>query len=120
MARRYGRTAQKKVKRAICQPLDRGFGQEKSGAGNETRTRDPDLGKVVLYQLSYSRSERPAFYRSGRPPQKALVHFGATSRVWMSHCPFCFTSMSTLRPTAATRGGVADAPVPVPANMVDQ
>src|SRR5947207_13427165 len=30
-------------------------GQEQSGAGNETRTRDPDLGKVVLYQLSYSR-----------------------------------------------------------------
>ena len=28
-----------------------------SGAGNETRTRDPDLGKVVLYQLSYSRVE---------------------------------------------------------------
>ena len=28
---------------------------EKHGAGNETRTRDPDLGKVVLYQLSYSR-----------------------------------------------------------------
>ncbi len=27
-----------------------------SGAGNETRTRDPNLGKVVLYQLSYSRS----------------------------------------------------------------
>jgi hypothetical protein len=27
-----------------------------SGAGNETRTRDPDLGKVVLYQLSYSRN----------------------------------------------------------------
>ena len=24
-------------------------------AGNGTRTRDPDLGKVVLYQLSYSR-----------------------------------------------------------------
>ncbi len=28
---------------------------KKFGAGNETRTRDPDLGKVVLYQLSYSR-----------------------------------------------------------------
>ena len=27
----------------------------KNGAGNETRTRDPNLGKVVLYQLSYSR-----------------------------------------------------------------
>ena len=24
-------------------------------AGDEVRTRDPDLGKVVLYQLSYSR-----------------------------------------------------------------
>ncbi len=29
--------------------------RKKFGAGNETRTRDPDLGKVVLYQLSYSR-----------------------------------------------------------------
>jgi hypothetical protein len=25
------------------------------GAGNETRTRDLNLGKVALYQLSYSR-----------------------------------------------------------------
>ena len=32
---------------------NRGFAR--TGAGNETRTRDPDLGKVVLYQLSYSR-----------------------------------------------------------------
>ena len=29
---------------------------EAFGAENETRTRDPDLGKVVLYQLSYFRS----------------------------------------------------------------
>jgi hypothetical protein len=27
----------------------------RSGAGNETRTRDLNLGKVALYQLSYSR-----------------------------------------------------------------
>src|SRR4051794_25575814 len=27
-------------------------------AGNGTRTRDPNLGKVVLYQLSYSRTSR--------------------------------------------------------------
>ena len=33
--------------------FDEGFFE--SGAGNETRTRDPNLGKVVLYQLSYSR-----------------------------------------------------------------
>ena len=29
---------------------------KKNGAGNETRTRDIYLGKVVLYQLSYARS----------------------------------------------------------------
>ena len=28
---------------------------ENSGAGNESRTRDLNLGKVALYQLSYSR-----------------------------------------------------------------
>lgn len=27
------------------------------GAGNEARTRDLNLGKVALYQLSYSRKE---------------------------------------------------------------
>ena len=29
----------------------------KFGAGKGTRTLDPDLGKVVLYQLSYSRMD---------------------------------------------------------------
>ena len=28
---------------------------QKFGAGNEVRTRDLNLGKVALYQLSYSR-----------------------------------------------------------------
>lgn len=32
--------------------------EKKFGAGNETRTRDPDLGKVALYQLSYSRNHQ--------------------------------------------------------------
>ena len=27
------------------------------GAGNEVRTRDPNHGKVMLYQLSYSRNQ---------------------------------------------------------------
>ncbi len=31
------------------------------GAKNGTRTRDPDLGKVVLYQLSYFRVGHPFF-----------------------------------------------------------
>jgi hypothetical protein len=30
------------------------------GAGNETRTRDLNLGKVALYQLSYSRPKQRA------------------------------------------------------------
>ena len=38
-----------------------------SGAGNETRTRDPNLGKVVLYQLSYSRWTEPDFPEGGDP-----------------------------------------------------
>ena len=39
------------------------------GAGNEIRTRDPNLGKVVLYQLSYSRSE-DAYISALRLPVK--------------------------------------------------
>ena len=30
------------------------------GAGNQIRTGDPNLGKVVLYQLSYSRKSQCA------------------------------------------------------------
>ncbi len=41
-------------------------------AGNGTRTRDPNLGKVVLYQLSYSRRftmlcASRCFYCNGLP-----------------------------------------------------
>ncbi len=36
-----------------------------NGAGGGTRTRDPNLGKVVLYQLSYTRS-RKNMIRFGR------------------------------------------------------
>ncbi len=43
----------------ICNPLHNRFANAPSfiifGAGNEARTRDPNLGKVMLYQLSYSR-----------------------------------------------------------------
>jgi hypothetical protein len=50
------------VPKSASEDIGSGFTQRrpkatlfKNGAGNETRTRDPDLGKVVLYQLSYSR-----------------------------------------------------------------
>ena len=36
-----------------------------SRAGNRTRTGDPHLGKVVLYQLSYSRVAAPLFQGAG-------------------------------------------------------
>ncbi len=39
---------QKKGRTYVAQPPD-------SGAKDGIRTRDPDLGKVVLYQLSYFR-----------------------------------------------------------------
>ena len=39
------------------------------GAENETRTRDPDLGKVVLYQLSYFRV-LPFVLRVGLEPTR--------------------------------------------------
>ena len=32
------------------------------GAENETRTRDPNLGKVMLYQLSYFRICYPILF----------------------------------------------------------
>jgi hypothetical protein len=35
--------------------IKKAFLLRRLGAENETRTRDPDLGKVVLYQLSYFR-----------------------------------------------------------------
>ena len=40
-------------------------------AGNGTRTRDPNLGKVVLYQLSYSR-ERANLVRTATASAPAL------------------------------------------------
>ena len=43
-----------KVLQTFALPL--GYGTEKNGAVDETRTRDLHLGKVALYQLSYYRT----------------------------------------------------------------
>ena len=40
-------------------------------AGNGTRTRDPNLGKVVLYQLSYSRASGKLAITMGRDKHDA-------------------------------------------------
>ena len=43
-------------------------------AGNGTRTRDPNLGKVVLYQLSYSRlSQQPTLAISNQRKHPATI-----------------------------------------------
>ena len=44
-------------------------------AGNGTRTRDPNLGKVVLYQLSYSRRWFVTLYKC--PSLKGLPQMEA-------------------------------------------
>ena len=60
--RRWRRVPESNRTKRICNPLHNRFANAPSqrvelkfGAGNEIRTRDPNLGKVVLYQLSYSR-----------------------------------------------------------------
>ena len=56
----------------------------KIGAGNETRTRDFHLGKVVLYQLSYSRFADALSNASSTRPS-ILAHGGYVS-IALAHC----------------------------------
>jgi hypothetical protein len=56
---------------------------EKSGAGNETRTRDPNLGKVVLYQLSYSRK---TIYSSFKLVDNIFRESVASKNAWRGRC----------------------------------
>ncbi len=57
-----------------------------SGAGKEARTPDLNLGKVALYQLSYSRLRRRHFklrLRTVKPlrqPRLGLVRLGQAAR----------------------------------------
>jgi hypothetical protein len=51
------RTRQKIDKKGAFKKFKRAF-LKTVGAGNEARTRDLNLGKVALYQLSYSRAAK--------------------------------------------------------------
>src|SRR5215467_12204906 len=53
---RLGGPPSLKASARSLQPSLRASFQAKAGAGDEARTRDVHLGKVVLYQLSYTRS----------------------------------------------------------------
>jgi hypothetical protein len=57
--------------------LDEGL-KRKYGAGKEARTPDLNLGKVALYQLSYSRGAQGAFNRGAIVgPQRSESRTGA-------------------------------------------
>ncbi len=58
--------------------MDRAIHKEKSGAGKEARTLDLYLGKVSLYQLSYSRRET-----TGVIKEKPIAEMG--NSIWW-HC----------------------------------
>tara|TARA_Y100001934_G_C11711469_1_gene476968 strand:+ start:263 stop:532 length:270 start_codon:yes stop_codon:yes gene_type:complete len=49
------RTFDLSLRRGSLYPAELQGNRNKIGAGNEVRTRNPQLGKLVLYQLSYSR-----------------------------------------------------------------
>ena len=60
----------------ICNPLYNRFTNAPSlGAGNEVRTRDPNHGKVMLYQLSYSRIRCVPLYRLFLRCQQNILKF---------------------------------------------
>ena len=59
-----------------------------SGAENETRTRDPNLGKVVLYQLSYFRNMLPGCSRFGIA--KVTIFFNSPNFLFGALCPSAF------------------------------
>ena len=48
-----------------------------AGAGNEARTRDLNLGKVALYQLSYSRKTGTEHADRYHPTRRFLHHYTA-------------------------------------------
>ena len=70
----------------------------KDGAGNESRTRDLNLGKVALYQLSYSRPDsgflpypaekRRYYYGFAFASSSALHYFFANGYLSSFHAIF--------------------------------
>ena len=57
----------------------------RSGAGDGVRTRDPELGKLVLYQLSYTRM--PSTYPVMPSWQSTFAHPVAGLVIEICHYP---------------------------------
>ena len=85
-----------------------------SGAGDETRTRDPNLGKVVLYQLSYSRklsqacqqnqleretdsNSRPQPWQGCALPTELLPQLTYARRLFLLRCLLCHKALTNVK-----------------------
>ena len=64
------------------------------GAGNESRTRDLNLGKVALYQLSYSRVEEICYFNDGTclVKRKIEISLGCWPEKKSTRMPFQFVT----------------------------
>ena len=95
-------------------PLDEGaavpgveLGAGENGAEDGTRTRDPHLGKVMLYQLSHFRSKDPSTHGWCREPGSNWRHRDFQSRALPTELPR--RAASILLPGAPTLPGNATA-----------
>ena len=64
-------------------------------AENETRTRDPNLGKVMLYQLSY--------FRNKCPEQDSNLHASRHTHLKRARLPFRHLGITAFRPSRNKR-----------------
>ena len=66
------------------EPRCHGLSLGNTGAGNESRTRDLNLGKVALYQLSYSRVGQPSIIAESSVRQNGTIPRDASASAQMT------------------------------------
>ena len=69
------------------------------GAGDRIRTGDIDLGKVALYQLSYSRSTQNSIFAGNIPDVKRsgqVIELKPFINMWTTRFPVLFYFTATL------------------------
>src|SRR6185503_9891288 len=84
--------------------------KNKNGAGNGTRTRDPKLGRLALYQLSYSRTQKwwrgkDSNLRRHRRQIYSLLPLATREPLLVSLHPIFLAIRSTINKFPARRDG---------------